>query len=300
MSRIFDALRRVEQMNMGVDMGIPRGAPAQGLAALKSHSHELDSLEKVERVTCRPQPEGRVLGDGERDRAGLERFRLLRYRLYRLRQRRTVKSVLVASAVSVEGKSMVAVNLATTLAQASGRVLLMDADLRKPTLHSMLGQRPTAGLTDFLQGQVALLTSCRRVDPMGFVFLSAGCSAPNPVESLQGESMRGLMKMATTTFDWVVIDSPPVLPLADARFLATLCDAVIVVAREGHTRREELQGCLAALKGTQVAGIVLNASKSATENAYSYLPPAKSPGDVLKHAGHLGGQAARAQAANHD
>jgi capsular exopolysaccharide synthesis family protein len=300
MSRIFDALRRLEQMNNGVDVRIPHDAPAQSLAVLKSHSHELDSLEKVERVTCRLQPEGRVLGDGERDRAGLERFRLLRYRLYGLRQQKTVRSVLVASAISEEGKSMVAVNLAATLAQASDGVLLVDADMRKPTLHSILGQRPTAGLTDFLQGQVGLLTSCRRVDPMGFVFLSAGRSATNPVELLQGESMRGLMKMATTSFDWVVIDSPPVLPLADARFLATLCDAVIVVAREGHTRREELQGCLAALKGTHVAGIVLNASKSATENAYSYSPPANSPGDVLKRPGHLGGRVARVQAANHD
>jgi len=299
-SRIFDALRRVEQMKNEEDMRTPKRAPSQSLAFLEPHLLALDGLEKVERVTYRPQPEGHVLGESETDRAGLERFRLLRYRLYRLRQQRTVKSVLVASAIPDEGKSMVAANLAATLAQASDKVLLVDADMRKPTLHSTLGLTPAAGLSDFLQGRVELLKSCRRIDPMGFVFLTAGRTPANPVELLQGESMHALMETATTAFDWVVIDSPPLLPLADARFLAALCDAVIVVAREGHTRRQDLQEGLAALKDTYIAGIVLNTSTSASENSYSYTQPTEPVQGVIKHPGYLGRTINRGQAVSHD
>lgn len=300
MSRIFDALRRVEQMRNDGEMRSPKGAPSQSLALLKPHSLGLDGLDKVESVTYRPQLEGHVLGDSESDRAGLERFRLLRYRLYRLRQERTVKSVLVASAIPDEGKSMVAANLAATLAQASDKVLLVDADMRKPTLHSTLGLTPAAGLSDFLEGRAELLKLCRRVDPMGFVFLTAGRTPANPVELLQGESMHALVKTATTTFDWVVIDSPPLLPLADARFLAALCDAVIVVAREGHTRRQDLQEGLAALKDTYIAGIVLNTSSSAAASSYSYMQPTESVQGVMKHPRYVGRPITRGQAVNHD
>jgi capsular exopolysaccharide synthesis family protein len=257
-------------------------------------------LENVERVASRPQPENHVLGKGERDRLGVERFKLLQYRLHRLRQQRTVKSVLVASAIPKEGKTVVAANLAVTLAQASDRVLLVDADLRKPSLHSLLGLKPSEGLADLLQGRVELMSACRRIDPLGLFFLAAGRSPANPVELLQGESMRGLVKMATTTFDWVVIDSPPVLPLADGRFLASLCDGAIVVALEEHTRREELQECLAALKDTYVAGIVLNASRSASKSDHSYLYPTPPLGEAVKGQAHVGKQMTRGQASDHD
>ena len=299
MSRIFDALRRMEQMKTSVEGGIPQGLSVEGLDAIQSYSSEPDAWENVRRVSYRAQPENPVLCPSERDRAGLERFKLLRYRLYQLRERRAMRSILVTSAIPREGKSMVAVNLAATLAQASDRVLLVDADLRRPSLDSFLGLKPTEGLADFLQGRVDLLSACCRVDPLGFVFLKAGRSPANPVELLQGESMRALLKTATTSFDWVVIDSPPVLPLADARFLATLCDAAIVVAREGHTRREELREGLAALKGTYLAGIVFNTSRTATEGVYSYLPPGELPVEAVPPPIYMDRRAARSQVVQH-
>jgi non-specific protein-tyrosine kinase len=289
----------MEQMKNSAEGTIPQVHPVKGLDAIQSYSSEPDAWENVRRVSYRAQAENPVLCSSERDRAGLERFKLLRYRLYQLREQRAMRSILVTSAIPREGKSMVAVNLAATLAQASDRVLLVDADLRRPSLDSFLGLKPTEGLADFLQGRVELLSACWRVDPLGFVFLNAGHSPANPVELLQGESMRGLLKTAATTFDWVVIDSPPVLPLADARFLATLCDAAIMVAREGHTRREELREGLAALKGTYLAGIVFNTSQTAIENAYSYLPPSELPGEIVPPANYMGGHAARTQVVHH-
>lgn len=300
MSRIFDALRRVEQMKSGVAVEIPLDAAAPDLDLLNSFSPELGSLDKMERVTYGPQPENHVLGSGERDRAGVERFRLLRYRLYRLRQQRTVRSVLVTSAVPKDGKTTVAANLAAILAQVSDRVLLMDADLRKPGLHAILGLRPSEGLGGCLQGRLELLKSCRQVDPMGFCFLSAGRLPANPAELLQGDTMRGLLKTSTETFDWVVVDSPPVLHLADGRFLANLCDGVIVVAREEHTRREELLGALTALKGTFIAGIVLVSSQKASKDAYSYYAATPPAEDVLNRPLDFGKPTTKGPAPNHD
>jgi capsular exopolysaccharide synthesis family protein len=298
-SRIFDALRRLEEMGGGVGVETPRVPAAASVSALNALSPGRDGLDKVEKVTSRPRPESHLLGTGERDRVGLERFKLLRYRLYRLREQQTLKSVLVTSAIPKEGKTMVAANLAVALAQASDRVLLVDADLRKPSLHTILGLTPSVGLSDFLQGRVELLRSCRKVDPLGLFFLAAGRSPAHPTELLQSESMRSVMKTAATTFDWMVIDSPPVLPIADGRILASLCDAVLVVAREEYTRREVLQEGLAALKGTCTAGIVLNSSRSASGSAYSYYYPTQATREAKFLAG-AGRKTMRGQASSHD
>jgi len=234
----------------------------------------------LERIPCRLHRQSHLLAPGDQDVAAIERFNLLRYRLYALRKQRTVKTLLITSAVPKEGKSMIAANLATTLAQASDRVLLLDADLRKPSLEPLLGLKLAEGLADILQDRTELVAACRRVDPLGFFFLSAGRPPANPVELLQKESMRELVITAAATFDWVVIDSPPVLPLADGRFLAALSDAVVLVVREAFTRREELQETLAALKGAPLAGIVLNSSRSENLGAYAryYSVPPKVEG----------------------
>jgi capsular exopolysaccharide synthesis family protein len=275
---------------------MPQAPVAVSLESLNSISPEKVSLENVERVAYRSQPENHVLGASDKDRLGVERFKLLRYRLYRLRQQRTVKSVLITSAIPKEGKTTVAANLAVTLAQASERVLLADADLRKPSLHSLFGLTPAEGLAGHLQGRVELLGSLRRVDPLGFFFLGAGRSPANPVELLQGEAMRNAVKNTATVFDWVVIDSPPILPLADGRFLASLCDAVIVVVREEYTRQEDLRELMAALKGTNLAGIVLNGSNSVKKRSYAYYSSTAPTGNISPLTGCLTKQPARGRA----
>ncbi len=269
MSRIFEALRRVEQVNNSAGGEAFPGKFGVGTDALNPFPPEVDGLGHLTRVTCRPHPQAHLLCPGDKDVAAVERFKLLRYRLYELRKQHAIKSVLITSAIPKDGKSMVVANLAITLAQASDRVLLIDADLRKPTLHVLMGLKPAEGLAEILQERAELMGACRRIDPMGFCLLSAGRPPRNPVELIQGEPMRGVVKAAASTFDWVVIDSPPILPLADGRFLAALCDAVFLVVREGHTRREELQESLTALKNAPTAGIILNTSRSANRDAYS-------------------------------
>ncbi len=270
MSRIFEALRRVEQLNSPSTPSTEETFPGTfGKLPATPFPPEIDGLSDLTRLTGRPHPQSHLLWPGGTDFAAVERFKLLRHRLYELRKQRVVKSVLITSAVPKEGKSMVAANLAITLAQTSDRVLLIDADLRKPSVHGMLGLNPGEGLAEILQGSTELMAACRRIDPVGFCLLSSGRPPANPVELIQGEPMRNMIKTAASTFDWVVIDSPPVVPLADGRFLAALCDAVFLVVREAHTRREELQESLQALKGAPLAGIILNTSRSADFAAYS-------------------------------
>jgi capsular exopolysaccharide synthesis family protein len=287
-SRVYEALRRAEQMNNGPGVEAFLGKRGRGVEAPKPFAPEWGGLENLERVSCRLHPQSHVLGASEGEGAAVERFKLLRYRLYELRQQRTLKSVLITSAIPQEGKSTIAANLAITLAQASDRVLLVDADLRKPSLQSLLGLTLGEGLAEVLKGGAELLTACRRIDPLDFYFLPAGRPPVNPVELLQGELMREVVKTATLTYDWVVIDSPPVLPLADGRFLAALTDAVVLVVREAHTRREELQESLAALKGAPLAGIILNTSRSANLDAYAgyYAVASKTEGSPSRPTGH--------------
>jgi capsular exopolysaccharide synthesis family protein len=273
-SRIFEALRRAEQINNDPGTEAFPGKLGQGANMLKAFAPEVDGLADLERVTSRLHPQSHLLGASKEDVAAMERFKLLRYRLYQLRKQRTLKSVLVTSAIPREGKSMVAANLAITLAQSSIRVLLVDADLRRPSLPLLFGLKLVEGLAEILQGRAEFMALCRRIDPLGLFLLPAGRPPANPVELLQGDFMRGVVKTATSTFDWVVIDSPPVLPLADGRFLGALSDAVVLVVREGHTRREELHESLVALKGAPLAGIILNTSRSANLDAYAYYYPA--------------------------
>ena len=127
-----------------------------------------------------------------------------------------------------------------------------------------------------LGGRVAKLASvCRRIDPANF-FCAAGTPPSNPVEFDRGELMRHIVESAAATLDWVVTDSPPVPPLADGRFLASMCDAVIFVVREAHSRYEDIQAGLAALNGAFIAGIVVNTNSTADLGAYSYYASSAS------------------------
>ncbi len=284
MSRIFEALRRVEQLKSPAGEGAFPGKFGEGTGAHNPFPPEVDGLGHLARVTCRPHPQGHLLCPGDKDVAAVERFKLLRYRLCEVRGRCAVKTILITSSIPKEGKSMVAANLAITLAQASDRVLLIDADLRRPSLHVLMGLSPAEGLAEILQERAELMGACRRIDPLDICLLSAGRPPRNPVELIQGEPMRGVVKRAASTFEWVVIDSPPILPLADGRFLASLCDAVFLVVREGHTRREELEESLTALKNAPTAGIILNSSRSANRDAYSQYYTAIPRVEGLKHA----------------
>jgi capsular exopolysaccharide synthesis family protein len=158
-----------------------------------------------------------------------------------------------------EGKTVVAINLAATLARSSSAVLLVDADLRHPRL-PVLGIAPGPGLADFLAGQIELTQAIHRVESLGFYYLAAGFASANPSELIQKPALQEFISQAAAAFDWVIFDSPSVNLFADPRHLATLVDGVLLVVRENVTPKEAAEKSLAALDKAFIVGLVFNAS----------------------------------------
>jgi len=216
-------------------------------------------VEHAERVLCQPQAEERVLTAGQFPASAQESFRVLCQRLLQVREQRRLQTVLVTSAVPREGKTVVAINLAATLARSSSAVLLVDADLRHPRLPA-LGIAPTSGLADYLAGRIELAQAIRRVDPLSFYYLAAGFASTNPSELIQKPALQEFITQAAATFDWVIFDSPSINLFADPRHLATLVDGVLLVVRENVTPKELAEKSLVALDKAFIVGLVFNAS----------------------------------------
>jgi protein-tyrosine kinase len=206
---------------------------------------------------------------------GAERFRTLRSRLYQIAETRQLKKVLVTSSIPAEGKTFVAVNLARSIArQNDRRVLLIDADLRASHLHQALGAPAAPGLTEYLRGEADEFAVIQRGQEGNLCFIPGGNSVSNPSELLLGERMKGLLELVTPVFDWVILDSPPALPVHDASMLADLCDGVLFVVRAGHTDFEMAGKASAEFREKNLLGVVLNrADKSDSYGAYYYAYP---------------------------
>jgi tyrosine-protein kinase len=187
--------------------------------------------------------------------------------------------LLVTSAGSQEGKSTTACNLALTLARAGRRVILIDGDLRRPQVGGYLGLPSGVGLTDVLIGTVSLAEATQGWADHLFSVLTTGPIPPNPTEMLGSQRMRNLLARLRTEYDDVVIDAPPVLPVADAAVAAAGCDGVILVARYGKTGRDQLLQAVATMRATQtpILGMVLNRvpSRGRTRQYYYYAPQSK-------------------------
>jgi capsular exopolysaccharide synthesis family protein len=179
--------------------------------------------------------------------------------------------LLVTSAAGGEGKSLTAMNLAMSLsASVEGRVLLVDCDLRRPQVHERLGLQDTPGLSD-----LSALPDC---DVGSFVskvgnldVMPGGTGLSDPAGLFNSRRTREILARLREEYQLIVLDSPPIVPIADSHFLAGLADGVIVVVRARQTRRELLQGAIESLGATNILGIVLNdVEYGDTRYAYAY------------------------------
>lgn len=191
-----------------------------------------------------------------------EEFRRIRSALTFAGISSQVRTLLVTSASPSEGKSTVAANLALTLADLRHRVLLIDADLRKPNVHRLVGADGSVGLTNALVGEVQTEDARMRLPDTTLDVLVSGGTPPNPAEVLTSSAMIELIREAGSTYDFVVIDSPPVLSVADANLLAPIVDGVILVVGTS-TRRAALTKSVRTLQaaGARILGTVLNRVK---------------------------------------
>lgn len=199
-----------------------------------------------------------------------EQFRTLRSRLYQVRDKQPLRSILVTSSLPGEGKTFVANNLAHALSrQQNCRVLLIDADLRRPDLHQGFGAPSSPGLSEYLKGEAPEMTVIQRGLPEYLCFIAGGRKPENPAELLANGRLRSLLTMVGPVFDWVILDSPPTLPVSDALSLAEMCDGVLTVIRAAQTGFDSAQKSCQQLREKNLLGVALNcADEGATYGSY--------------------------------
>jgi len=201
-----------------------------------------------------------------------EAFRKLRTNLQFLAVDRPPRLIVVSSASPNEGKSTTAINIALALAEANHRVVLVDGDLRRPSLANRLKLVGTVGLSTVLSGSAQLSEVLQETQFPGLAVLTAGTSPPNPSELLGSGAAKNLLNELRSQFDYVIIDSSPLLAVTDAAILAAEADGVLVAVRAGKTKREQLEHTIGNLKdvGANLLGAVLTMMPTRGGGAYNY------------------------------
>jgi protein-tyrosine kinase len=219
----------------------------------------------------------------------VEQFRSLRSRIFELRDVSPLKSILISSGLPQEGKSFVSVNLALSLARhKNSKVLLIDGDMRRYTTHQLLGCESQPGLADYLAGKAGIVEIMQRAEEPSSADVNkqpilpsltfiAGGNGGDKAADLSGSPRFGeLIRQAAPHFDWIIIDSSPVLPVSDAVNLARSCDGVLLVARGGVTKFPVAQRAQSELKASKILGFVLNAVHEAPQVGSYYGYDAKN------------------------
>ncbi len=215
------------------------------------------------------EPESRLIFHADPRSVAADRYRFLRMRLRELWNTGKLKSLLITSPLPEDGKSTTSINLATALADhGKNKVLLIEADLYHSPLVSMLGLDPAPGLAECIESGLDLRSAMRKLHPLEWFLLPAGKPQGNPTELLHRDAFVRIMRQVISSFDWVLIDSPPVLPLVDALMLKRHADGTLLIARAGHTPRKAIEQSLSLLGQEHVLGIVLNATEK-VHHAYS-------------------------------
>ena len=280
MSQLFEgfsraAIRQSQQETVPVDMrpaelglpetsptaemrgtAMPGGAGSRGTVEIKRMVDD----DEARSVMVQPPPASRLVAWSDPNSLGAEKFRALAVRLDDIRRQHELKSVQVTSSVINEGKSFVAANLAVTLAKYSGsKTLLIEGDLHRPTLASMFGLKDLQGLSDWWTLRDQELARCLlRFTGSGLWFLPAGKPCDRPSEILRSAQLAEAFTELRSQFDWIVVDSTPMLPVIDANLWSRLVDGTLLVVREGVAPLKALKKGLQSLDRPKLIGVVVN------------------------------------------
>ncbi|MBV9034977.1 MAG: CpsD/CapB family tyrosine-protein kinase [Acidobacteriaceae bacterium] len=288
MSRVHDALRKASQESYEprrpgraertagraevhrseaplpppIDVPAPPAA-AETEAFVRPDTENLEDLiANAREIPFNPLPDALIIHPTQPRQAPAEEFKTLRTRLDHLQRLQPLHTLVVTSASPAEGKSFTAINLAITQSQlAQRRVLLADFDFRRPSIHSTLQVHCCPGITDYLVGKAALSDILLRVAGTNLYVLPAGESVPNPLELLNLRECKSLIEELRNHFDWVILDSPPLLFAADGNLLATMCDGTILVVRIGSTTYDSVARAMQSLCENNVLGVVVNGAR---------------------------------------
>ena len=235
---------------------MPEGAGLRGTVEVK----KVFDSDKARAVTVEPPSASRLVAWNDPNSLGAEKFRALAVRLDDIRREHEVKSLQVTSSVINEGKSFVAANLAVTLARYSGsKTLLIEGDLHRPTLAAMFGLKELQGLGDWwTQRNQDLARYILRFTDSGLWFLSAGKAYERPSDILRSGQLAEAFAQLAGQFDWIVVDSTPMLPVIDANLWSRLVDSTLLVVREGVAPLKALKKGLQSLDHPNLIGVVVN------------------------------------------
>jgi protein-tyrosine kinase len=286
MSRIHEALKKAEQERAALQGGpaqpsfsevespvattdefppaevVPSSARAPHASAIPSFTspYSLDALlARCPQLQWQPDQKTMLFFNSDDNVRGTEEFRTLRSRLYHAREKMTLKKLLVTSALPKEGKSFTAANLAQVMVRQHGRrVLLIDADLRGPRLHLMLGTSSSPGLADYLQGATDEFSIMQRGPMENLFFIPSGHEITDAAELVANGRLKFLLQRVEALFDWIIIDSPPAVPVSDASVLAKACDGVLMVVRSNTTPVDMAQRARQEFPDQSLVGVVLN------------------------------------------
>jgi capsular exopolysaccharide synthesis family protein len=283
MSRLYEALQKSSAGDANAALASVPGLTGPA-ATVREAEVTVTGLNEVATLAIPARPEHRLVALWEERGGGAERIRTLATRLKHLQQRRSLKKLLITSCVQSEGKSVIAANVAITLARrGSQRVLLVDGDSRQPMLTEMMGLRNQPGLADAWQERQSIIRYLRRYERFPLWFLPAGRVLEQPLEMLQSESLPSMMSELNGCFDWIIIDSAPVAPVADSSVWAVMCDGALLVVRSGVTPKKVLGKAAASLEKGKLIGVVLNDCSDPSQHYYSqYYKPngQKTPGQA--------------------
>ncbi len=304
MSRVHDALRRAEQtgstappvnppLRAGGMRGAGNGTNSNG-AMVDAGPNLAGLLEQVEEIPLRVATDSLLIDVNRPHEAPMEEFRTLRTRLNHMKTLQPIHSVVVTSPSPAEGKSLSAANLALAQAHLAGNTtLLADFDFRRPVIHTLFGMERSPGITDYLMGKIPLHQAIRKVAGTNLYLMPAGEAVMNPLELLNLREVKLLLERLPSLFNWIILDSPPLLFAADASLLSTLCHGPLLVVRIGHTTIDSVTRAMQSLCNNNVLGIVVNAARRGElYSKYTYYHSYYTPKDEELGAGEIeaGGQ----------
>jgi len=271
MSRVHDALRKAQP---GAIPAPPASGPVaplaeNGVAPAPSVS---EKIARFPSVPFNPAPDASLLDPARPGEAPAEEFRSLRTRLNHIQTLQPIHSLVITSPSPAEGKSFTAANLAIAQAQLENNfTLLADFDFRRPVIHTLFQLPRSPGITDYLQGNASLEQIIQRLEGTNLFVMTAGEAVLNPLELLNLPAAKQLVEGLPDLFNWVIIDTPPLLFAADASLLSTMAHALLLVVRIGSTTIDSVTRAMGTLCQNNILGIVVNAAqKSELYSKYTY------------------------------
>jgi capsular exopolysaccharide synthesis family protein len=287
MSYIFEALQRAEAERAGgaapksadsvaellqkVEQDIESKQISSAMpTVVRLNSSDRDGFAAAKVLLPSLAPDSRLVCLTDQGGLAAEKFRVLGLKLRHLRERRKLKRIVVTGTAPEEGKSVVAANLALNQSRSKVlKTLLIDGDLRRPTVASRFGfDRSLPGLSECLRGERELSDAVYRLNGSGLWFLPAGRAPENPLDLMQSGRLPELLDRLGEFFDWVIIDTPPVVPVADTTFWMKLADGVLVVIREGVSEKKTVERALDSFDRASLLGVVVNSCSSGEHKDY--------------------------------